>query len=68
MKQFEARSFSDIIEKLGMISRVADEMSHHPDFEVKNYKEITFYLFTHDTNSITKADHKLAQEIDAIFG
>lgn len=68
VKAFEADSFSDICKKLQDVAQVADEMDHHPDFEVFGYKHIRFRLFTHSKDSITELDHQLAQKIDSFFG
>ena len=67
VKTFEMESFSDIINRLNALAEVANEMNHHPDFEVFGYKQIKFSLSTHDSNSITDNDHQLAKEIDAVF-
>ncbi|WP_035844007.1 4a-hydroxytetrahydrobiopterin dehydratase [Crocinitomix catalasitica] len=67
VKTFEMESFSDIINRLNALAEVANEMNHHPDFEVFGYKQIKFALRTHDANSITDTDYQLAKEIDAIF-
>ena len=67
VKTFEMESFSDIINRLNAVAEVANEMNHHPDFEVFGYKQIKFSLSTHDSNSITDKDHQLAKEIDAVF-
>ena len=66
-KKFEAKSFSDICEKLNQLAPIANQMDHHPDFEVSGYKYIQFTLFTHSENRITELDHRLAQKIDSIF-
>ena len=42
-KKFEAKSFSDICEKLNQLAPIANQMDHHPDFEVSGYKYIQFY-------------------------
>jgi 4a-hydroxytetrahydrobiopterin dehydratase len=67
MKTFELNSFSAIIECLNDVAEKANEMGHHPDFEVFGYKNIRFSLSTHDANGITEKDHELAKKIDAIF-
>ncbi len=67
-KSFELKSFTAIIDKLPFLARVADRLNHHPDFEVKDYNIIIFYLCTHDlNNTITEKDWVLSREIDLIF-
>jgi 4a-hydroxytetrahydrobiopterin dehydratase len=67
-KSFELKSFTTIIDKLPSLAKVADRLNHHPDFEVKDYNTIIFYLCTHDqNNTITEKDWELSREIDLIF-
>lgn len=67
-KEFKLKSFSEIIEKLQSLSKIADELNHHPDFRVQNYNTILFTLCTHDKeNTITRKDYELAEKIDLLF-
>ncbi len=67
-KEFVLKSFSEIVQKLTLVSKVADELNHHPDFSVYGYKKIKFSLSTHDQgNSVTDKDHELAKKLDVIF-
>lgn len=67
-KEFVLNSFSEIINKLTEVSKVADRMNHHPDFTVYGYKKIKFSLSTHDKgNTVTDKDHELAKKLDEIF-
>ncbi|MFZ1705910.1 MAG: 4a-hydroxytetrahydrobiopterin dehydratase [Saprospiraceae bacterium] len=66
-KTFQAKSFSDIAQKLLKIAAVCDEMDHHPDVYIFKYKYITFSLVTHSEKKITEKDHLLAKKIDQIF-
>lgn len=66
-KTYSLKSFDAIIQKLLSVTKVADEMKHHPDFEVKNYNQITFRLWTHAEKSVTEKDHLLSGELDKIF-
>jgi 4a-hydroxytetrahydrobiopterin dehydratase len=67
-KTFTMKSFNDIIKKLDKLTVVTDKMNHHPDFKVYGYKNIEFTLSTHSVGAVTEKDHKLAEEIDSIFG
>lgn len=66
-KEFILKSFSDIIQRLNDLSKIADEMNHHPDFKVYDYKKISFWLTTHDEGKVTELDYALAQKIDGLF-
>lgn len=66
-KEFRAKSFSDLTQKLVNLAAIADGMDHHPDFNVWGYNKIKFSLSTHTTNSVTELDYQLAKEIDGVF-
>lgn len=44
-------------------ARVADEMDHHPDIDIR-YTKVTMALSTHDAGGITQADLDLAARIE----
>ena len=67
-KTFTCQSFSDVIEKLNALTPIANKENHHPDFTVFEYNKIRFELWTHDKNSVTAADYKMADLIDTMFG
>lgn len=66
-KTFTLESFSAITQILPKIAIIADEMDHHPDFEVFNYKNIRFSLSTHSKGKVTELDYELAQKIDEVL-
>lgn len=66
-KTFTLNGFTEIIDGLAEIKTIANEMNHHPDFEVYGYKHIKFTLFTHSSNSITVLDNQLAEKIDSVY-
>lgn len=67
VKEFKLKNFSAITEKLQEIAIKADEIDHHPDFQVYGYNHIKFSLSTHTTNGVTEKDYALAKEIDNIL-
>lgn len=67
-KTYSLNGFDEIIDGLDKIRIIANELDHHPDFEVYDYKHIKFKMYTHHSDSITDLDHQLAQKIDAVFG
>ncbi len=66
-KVFTLNSFDEIVLKLVLLAKTANDKNHHPDFAVENYNQISFYLWTHDQGKVTDKDYDLAKEIDAIF-
>ena len=67
IKTFELNSFKACVEFLNKVTPVAEELLHHPDVTIENYRCITFRLKTHDEDSITKKDYKLAKMIDDLM-
>jgi 4a-hydroxytetrahydrobiopterin dehydratase len=65
MKTFAFEKFADGIAFVGRVAKVADEMDHHPDIDIR-YTKITMSLSTHDAGGITDSDLKLAQQIETI--
>lgn len=68
VRTFELENFVQCVEFLRRVTIVAEELQHHPDVEINQYKYITFKLSTHDSDSITEKDHELASRIDHLFG
>jgi 4a-hydroxytetrahydrobiopterin dehydratase len=66
-KEFTLQSFSAIVSLLPQLAAMANEMDHHPDFEVFSYSKIKFKLQTHSEGKVTEKDFKLAAEIDILF-
>ncbi|MEX1000756.1 MAG: 4a-hydroxytetrahydrobiopterin dehydratase [Crocinitomicaceae bacterium] len=66
-KTYELNGFKEITEALTKIADKADEMQHHPDVEIFEYKKVKFKLMTHDQGKITEKDHQMAQKIDHIL-
>ena len=64
VKTFTFEKFADGIAFVGRVARVADEMDHHPDIDIR-YTKITMSLSTHDAGGITDSDLKLAEKIEA---
>ena len=62
-KTFAFEHFADGIAFIDRVARVADEMNHHPDIDVR-YTKITMALSTHDAGGITQSDLTLAERIE----
>jgi 4a-hydroxytetrahydrobiopterin dehydratase len=62
-KTFSFERFSDGIAFVDRVARIADEMNHHPDIDVR-YTKIAMTLSTHDAGGITQSDLTLAERIE----
>ena len=67
VKTYTFDRFADGISFVGRVARVADEMDHHPDIDIR-YTKVTMTLSTHDAGGITQNDLDLAQRIEKVIG
>jgi len=63
-KTYTFEKFADGIAFVGRAARIADEMDHHPDIDIR-YSKVTLTLSTHDSGGITQKDIDLARAIDS---
>ena len=66
-KTFSFDRFADGIRFIDRLARVADDMNHHPDIDVR-YTKVTIMLSTHDAGGITQDDLRLAEKIEMVNG
>ena len=66
-KTFAFDRFADGIRFIDRLARIADDMNHHPDIDVR-YTKVTIMLSTHDAGGITQADLRLAEKIEMVNG
>lgn len=64
-KVFSFERFSDGIRFIDRVARIADDLNHHPDIDIR-YTKITIMLSTHDAGGITDADLRLAEKIEMV--
>ena len=64
-KTFIFDRFADAIAFVDRVAKVADEMDHHPDIDIR-YTKILMALSTHDAGGITQSDLTLAERIEAV--
>jgi len=63
VKAYTFARFAEGISFVGRVAKVADEMDHHPDIDIR-YTKVTMSLSTHDAGGITQRDLELAQKIE----
>lgn len=66
-KTFQFSNFVEALDFVNKVGKIAEEMQHHPDIFMHDYKEVTISTTTHDTGTITEKDHALAGAIDALY-
>ena len=65
VKTFTFAKFADGIAFVQRVAKVADEMDHHPDIDIR-YTKIRVALSTHDAGGITGMDVDLAGRIEGL--
>lgn len=65
-KTFEFANFVEALAFVNKVGEIAEQMQHHPDIYMHDYKEVTISTTTHETGTITDKDHALAEAINAL--
>jgi 4a-hydroxytetrahydrobiopterin dehydratase len=65
VKVVRRHDFAEALRYVNEVGRIAEEVGHHPDFEV-HWNTVTLRLWTHSRGGITDLDLDLAQRIDAV--
>ena len=65
VKSFKFKDFDNAIEFINNVALVSKQLNHHPKI-INIYNVVDIELWTHDSNSITDLDYKLAKQIDSI--
>lgn len=64
-KLYVFEDFMQGIKFIDRVARLAEEMNHHPDIDIR-YNKIRLTLTTHDEGGLTMKDFRLASKIDRI--
>ncbi|MUP38255.1 4a-hydroxytetrahydrobiopterin dehydratase [Labilibaculum euxinus] len=67
VKNYELPNFIEAINFINLVAAEAENMDHHPDIKLYNYKNVRLILTTHSKGKITKKDIILAKSIDKVF-
>jgi len=65
VKSFKFKNFDNAIDFINNVAVISKKLNHHPKI-INIYNVVDIELWTHDSNSITDLDYKLAKEIDSI--
>lgn len=69
LRSFEFKNFQEALAFVNLVGVIADDIQHHPDIRIFNYKQVEISITTHDAgNKITDKDYTLAERIDGVFG
>ena len=65
-RDWKVRNFLTGLDFFKRVGNIAEEMQHHPDLHIENYKDVWIEIWTHTVNGLTAKDFELAGKIDAI--
>jgi 4a-hydroxytetrahydrobiopterin dehydratase len=65
-RTFTFKGFKGAISFVNRIAEAANEVNHHPDIHIENYRTVRIVLTTHATHAISDADIDLARRIDEL--
>jgi len=66
-REFEFENFTEAVGFVNQILPLAEEVDHHPDILIYDYKKVKVMLFTHSEDKVTDKDYELAEKIDIIL-
>lgn len=64
---FEFEDFNKAILFVNAVADFAEEIQHHPDIFIYDYKFVKVFLKSHEENKVTEKDYKSAHLIDNIY-
>ena len=62
-KTFKFKDFSESIDFVNKVAKIAETQNHHPDIEI-NYDKVKISIFDHKKGSVSEKCHKLVKSID----
>ncbi len=65
-REFVFSNFKQALSFVNKVGELAEEMDHHPDILLFDYKKVKISLTTHSKGRITESDYGLAEKIDQI--
>lgn len=65
-KEFVGNNFSEVVEWVERIAKIAEEEGHHPDLLIHDYKKLRVSLSTHAIGGLSVNDFILAVKIEAL--
>lgn len=66
-KKYSFSNFTDAVCFLNRIAEFAEELNHHPDLHLTDYKNLRVVLSTHSAGGLTQLDFKMAAQIEEVF-
>lgn len=64
-KKYEFDSYSQVLNFVKKVGKIAEEQNHHPEIILK-FNEVIITMFDHEKNKISDRCHKFANEVNKI--
>lgn len=58
--------FLEAVEYVNQVAKVAEDMDHHPDVLIHDYKQVRITASTHSAGKVTEKDYELAEAINKL--
>ncbi len=65
-KDWQVKNFLAGLDFFRRVGTLAEEMQHHPDLHIENYKDVWIEIWTHTVDGLTDNDFALARKIDEL--
>jgi len=65
-RTFVARNFMAAMNFLNSAANIAEELGHHPDLHLTEYRKVKVVVWTHAIRGLAKADFELAGKLDQV--
>lgn len=66
VKEIEFKNFNEAVSFVNKVAVVANELDHHPNIYLHDFKKVKLELWTHQLSGLHEKDFVLASKIDAI--
>lgn len=65
--EVKTKNFADSLWAVTEIGKIAEDMNHHPDLEIRNFNNLTIAISTHEVGGLTEQDFRFAERVDSII-
>jgi len=65
-RNYQFSNFTDAVCFLNRVAELAEELNHHPDLHLTDYKNLKIIFSTHSAGGLTQLDFKLAAQIEEV--
>lgn len=66
-RDFKFKNFTEAIEFINQVAKIAEEEGHHPDIFLHNWNRVRFNLMTHAIKGLFLNDFIMASKIDQLY-